>query len=85
MPATIAIEGAMWAAAVALYLRATSARDRQGFCGLWSLIVVATVTWITGPWSPPPPSVTALTVVSLAMGPVVVLWAIWIERHRGPG
>ncbi len=55
-PATFAVEGMMFAAAVALYLRTTRSRDRVGTIAWWALIALLLALYVPGPWSPPPPS-----------------------------
>jgi hypothetical protein len=80
-PGTILVEGALFMAAIEAYRRAFKARDRVGRWSFWALIVMTSAIWISGPWSPPPPSVTAIAVVGLAMW-LFPLWALWIERHR---
>jgi hypothetical protein len=79
---TLVVEGTLFAAGVVLYLRATSARDRQGAWAFWTLMLFVSVVWISGPLSPPPPSVTAIAVTCILLGFVLVPLAIWIERHR---
>ncbi len=81
IPLTIAVEGALFAAAVMLYLRATRARDVVGRWAFWALVVFTTTIWISGPFSPPPPSAMAVAVVALALW-LLPFWAHWIERHR---
>jgi xanthosine utilization system XapX-like protein len=44
--------------------------------------MLTTAIWLSGPFSPPPPSVTAVAVVGIVFGPVFILWARWIDRHR---
>ena len=78
---TIAIEGAMFIAALMLYLRGTSARDRTGSIALWALVVFLAVIYIANVTSPPPPNTTAITWGALA-GWLFVPWAAWIDRHR---
>jgi hypothetical protein len=80
--ATIAIEGLLLAAGVVLYTRAAPARDTVGRWAFVALIVVLAGIWLSGPFSPPPPSVTAIAVAGLIMAAVLPLWAAWIERHR---
>lgn len=82
IPATIVVEGALLAIGLALYVRAAPARDRIGHLALWSFVLVTTAIWLSGPFSPPPPSVQAIAAVGLAGAIVFVLWAWWIERHR---
>jgi hypothetical protein len=83
IPATIAVEGALLAIGAVLYVRVAPARDRIGVWALWSLVVVTGAIWLSGPVSPPPPSVIAIGVTGIAGAVVFVLWARWIERHRG--
>jgi membrane-bound metal-dependent hydrolase YbcI (DUF457 family) len=83
IPATIVLEGTLLAVGVWLYLRATSPRDRVGRWALAGMIVLATVIWITQPWSPPPPSATAVALGAMALW-LFPPWAHWIERHRAP-
>lgn len=78
---TIAVEGALLIGAVWIYLQGTAARDRTGRWGLAALLLVATTIWITQPWSPPPPSSTAVAIGALALW-LFIPWATWIEAHR---
>jgi hypothetical protein len=78
---TIAVEGALLACGLFLYLGASAARDRAGRRALAGLVVLATSIWITQPWAPPPPSSTAVAVGALALW-LFIPWARWIERHR---
>lgn len=81
IPGTFLVEGALFAAAVAAYAMAFPARDAVGRWAFRGLIVLMTAAWISSPFSPPPPSVTAIAVVGLATW-LFPLWAAWIERHR---
>jgi hypothetical protein len=83
IPLTLIVEGTLLAAGVALYLRATRPRDAAGRWAFWALVVLTNAIWISGPFSPPPPSVTAIAVVGLALW-LIPVWAGWIERHRTP-
>jgi hypothetical protein len=82
IPATVAVEGALLAAGLAIYTRAAPARDRTGHVALWSFVAVTSAIWLSGPVSPPPPSVGAIAAVGLAGGALLVMWAGWIDRHR---
>lgn len=81
IPATLIIEGAMWIAGIVMY-RSVLARTRQrpGW-PFWSFVVVCTLMWVAGPWSPPPPSVTAIGLFSL-VGWIVIPWSAWADRAR---
>jgi len=75
---TLVIEGAMWVGGIVLYLqshRFTSGTRRVAF---WALVVTSSALWASGPWSPPPPSVTALGWFGL-MGWIIIPWAAWAD------
>ncbi len=79
---TIEVEGLIFAAGVALYQHATRAVDAQGRWAFVALVVVTGGLWISLPFSPPPPSVTAVEVMGLLLIAILPVWAVWIERHR---
>jgi hypothetical protein len=79
IPLTFAIEGVMWVAGLALYLRGRRARGWIGPVALWSFVLVSTVMWATGPWSPPPPDPRSLAWFAL-IGWIVVPWAALADR-----
>ncbi|MGH9254204.1 MAG: hypothetical protein ACRD3C_06495 [Vicinamibacterales bacterium] len=81
IPGTLMVEGTVFAAAIALYLRGTRPRGATGKWSLWSLIALTTVIWISGPWSPPPPGERAVAWVALALW-LFPPWGTWIERTR---
>jgi hypothetical protein len=81
VPATIVVEGLLFAAGIALYIRTTRARDRLGDVGLWVLILLLVVIYIAGVFGPPPPSVQAVTWSAQAMW-LLVAGAYYIDRHR---
>lgn len=81
IPATIVVEGAMFGAALAVYARATRARNRIGSIGLWSLVAFLIVIYTANFFSPPPPSVAAVAWSAQAMW-LLVAWAYWVDRHR---
>jgi len=78
--ATLAVEGALWLAGLAIYLRTVAPGGRGARLAFWSLVIVATVIWAAGPWSPPPPSVEALGWFAM-IGWVVVPWAALADRR----
>jgi len=83
IPGTFVVEGILWVTAIALYLNARRARGAQGHAALWSFLLVNTVLWVSGPFSPPPPDGRSLAYFAL-IGWVVVPWAWWIERTSEP-
>jgi hypothetical protein len=81
IPGTIGVEGAMFVAGLALYLRATRARDRVGSIALWSLVVFLAVVYVVNLTSPPPPDARTIGFAGLAQW-LFVPWGAWIDRHR---
>jgi hypothetical protein len=81
IPGTLLVEGTMFAAGVAIYLRATRAKDRTGVIAFWALIIVLVIIYLANAFGPPPPSLKALKVTSLC-GWLFVPWFYWIDRHR---
>jgi hypothetical protein len=80
IPATLIIEGAFWLVAIRLYLGSVRPRERVGPIAFWSLVVLTTVLWAFGPWSPLPPSATAVASFAL-VGWLTIPWAGWADRH----
>ncbi len=83
LPATVAVEGLIFVLGVALYLRATTARDRVGRFGLWALVVFLAVVYVANLLGPPPPSAAAVAWSAEAMW-LLVAWGYWVDRHRAP-
>lgn len=82
LPWTIVVEGALLGLGIALYLRSAPATSRAGHWAFWSLIVVTTAIWLSGPFQPPPPGVNAIAIVGLVGGALLILWGGWIDRTR---
>jgi membrane-bound metal-dependent hydrolase YbcI (DUF457 family) len=81
IPGTLIAEGALFAAALLLYLRFTRARDWTGTVAFWALIAFLVVAYLGAAFGPPPPSVQALAWTGLT-GWIFVPWGYWIDRHR---
>jgi hypothetical protein len=81
LPATLMVEGLLFVAGIAIYLKATTARDRIGSVGLWSLLAFLVATYTAAVFGPPPPSLQAVVIPINAMW-LLVLWAHWVDRHR---
>jgi membrane-bound metal-dependent hydrolase YbcI (DUF457 family) len=81
LPGTVALEGLVFVAGLALYLRATTARDRAGVYGLWSLVAFLVLIYAANLFGPPPPSVTAIAWAGQAQW-LLVLWGYWVDGHR---
>ena len=81
IPATLAVEGLLFAIGIASYVKVTRPIDRTGTIAFWVLVVFQLAIWASQPWSPPPPTAQAIGYVGLAMW-LFPLWAWWIDRHR---
>jgi len=80
IPATYVIEFAIYTIGIAIYLRATHARDRIGSWGLWAYILVLAILYVMSNGSPPP-SERALAWSALGIW-LFVPWAWWVDKHR---
>jgi hypothetical protein len=83
LPATLAVEAALFAGGVWLYASATRPRNRQGVVSLWSLVVFLVVVYVSSFAGPPPPSAQLVAISALAMW-IFLPWAWWIDRTRAP-
>jgi membrane-bound metal-dependent hydrolase YbcI (DUF457 family) len=81
IPATLVVEGGLFATAVGLYATTFRATGRAGTYGLWTFVVVLVSLYLASVFGPPPPNVTAVAVSDLA-GIVLILWAWRVDRHR---
>jgi hypothetical protein len=81
LPLTLIVELALFALGLALYLRATRARDRVGSWGLWTMVVLLAGFFIGGTFGGAPPSERSLAVMTLGLW-LFVPWARWVDGHR---
>jgi hypothetical protein len=81
LAATVAVEGALFAAGLWLYARATRPADRTGRVALWGLVAFLLVIYAANLFGPPPPSGMAAAWSALAMW-LLVAWGYWVDRHR---
>ncbi len=82
IPATMLIEGAMFAAGAIFYALFTRARDGVGRYAYWSLVVFLAGIYVADRFSPPPPSDRAVAWVGVIGGLVLFAWGAWADRHR---
>lgn len=78
---TVAVEGAIFLAGLAIYVRLTRGRDRVGRIGWWALVVLLSLIYAANFVSPPPPDVRSIAIVGLLLT-LFPLWAWWADRHR---
>lgn len=81
VPATMIVEGALFAAGLAMYVRATRPRDAVGRWSLVALVVFLLAMYLLNAFAPPPPSERVLAYGALAAW-LLVPWPYWIDRHR---
>jgi|SRR5579862_5268404 len=80
-PATIAIESAMFASGIWLYMSLTRPRDAVGHYALWSFVALQAISYAATAFGPPPPSPEFLARFELVTW-LFPLWAWWFDRHR---
>jgi len=80
VPATYAVEGAMWAGAILIYLTSRPLRGWKSHVAFWSFVGVSTVMWAAGPFGPPPPSAQALGWMAL-IGWIMIPWAYAADKR----
>lgn len=81
VPATVLVEGLLFAIGVGVYARTTRARDRVGAVALWSLVAFLAIVSSANALGPPPPSPMAVAWSAQAMW-LIVAWGYWVDRHR---
>ena len=78
---TFALEIAIFAAGVWLYLKSTERRDRIGAIALWAFVAFDLIVYLGNVFGPPPPSERAVAWVAL-LALLFPMWGAWIDRHR---
>jgi membrane-bound metal-dependent hydrolase YbcI (DUF457 family) len=78
---TLAVETAMFAVGLWLYVTATRPRNRRGKYALAALVAFVSLSYLSAAFGPPPPSAHVIAVVGLIAW-VFVPWAWWIDRNR---
>ncbi len=80
---TIAVELALLAAGVVIYLLQTKAKDRLGSYGFVAFLVVLVALYGTVAFGPPPPSIKKMAIAALS-SLLFIPFAWWFDRHREP-
>lgn len=80
IPATLIVEGAMWIGGIWLFLGTHGRWTTGAKMWFWSLVIIATALWASGPWGPLPPSEKTLGIFSL-IGWLLVPWAAMADKR----
>jgi len=81
IPGTLAVELAMYAAGIWLYVSMTRGCDRTGRISLLAFVAVSLLLYVGAMFGGPPPN-TRVLMVSAFAGWVVPFWAWGFDRHR---
>jgi hypothetical protein len=81
LPWTLAVEGALFVAGIALYARATAASSRAGRWGLWLLVGFLAAIYLASVFGPTPPSAEAVAWSGVGMW-LLVFWGYWLDGRR---
>jgi hypothetical protein len=82
IPATLAIEGGFWIAALIVYARMPARRTWVSWIVLAGGAILLTVAWIGNISGPPPPNPRIAPLSSLIFFSFVVAWGYWLNRLR---
>jgi len=80
IPLTLIVEGAMWIAGLAIFLRIPGRWTTGAKIWFWSLVALCTVMWASGPWGPVPSSEKALGWFAM-IGWLIVPWSALADRR----
>ena len=82
IPATLAVEGAFWLLAIAIYLGGTGASSRAWAAVFWLPAGFLTLAWYNNITGPAPTDLSIVGYSSLIFFILTVLWAYWMNRLR---
>jgi hypothetical protein len=85
VPATITVEVATYAAALLVYMRATTPRDGIGRWAFVALTLLLAGSYAASSLGGPPPSVNAIVLVGIIGGAIIIVLSWWADRHRQAG
>jgi hypothetical protein len=83
VPLTLAIEAAMFAAALWIYSRVTRPRGRTGRLRLYVFAAGLAIVYVANLMGPPPPGERSLAWVGAGLW-LFAVWAAWVDRAREP-
>ena len=82
IPATVGVEVPMFVAGLWIYSRATHPRDGVGRWAFGALVVTLLLVYVGNIFSPPPPSVQAIWMLTMIGGVLFTAWSAWADGHR---
>jgi hypothetical protein len=80
--ATIAIEGALFVAGLAVYISATRPRDRTGRWALVGFVALLIAAYAANILGGPPPSISALAIGAIIGAVILLVFSWWVDAHR---
>jgi len=78
---TLLVEGGIFIAGLVLYMRSTTAKNKQGSIGLWILTGLLLVSHAANLLGPPPPAMNAVAWAGNLQWLFVIL-AYWVDHNR---
>ena len=81
IPASLAVELALFGACVLLYARTTRAMDRVGTWAFGGLIAFFVAMYLGAVFGPPPPSAQVVAWSGIGLW-LFVAWGYWVDKHR---
>ena len=82
VPATLAVELAMFAAGVWIYTRTTQARNAVGSWAFMGFVAFTLAIYFANAFGPPPPSVNAIILGGVGVQLFFIALAAWLDRNR---
>ncbi len=82
VPATLAIELAMFAVGAWIYATSTRPRDAIGRWAFVGFVALLLVIEAANAFGPPPPSTRAIWMAALIAGALLIAWSWWFDAHR---
>ncbi|HMU11380.1 MAG TPA: hypothetical protein PKC54_15310 [Ferruginibacter sp.] len=78
---TLLVEGGIFITGLVLYIRSTTAKNKQGSIGLWILVALLLVSHAANLFGPPPPAMNAVAWAGNLQWLFVIL-AYWVDHNR---
>ena len=78
----IAVEGALFALGIWLYLRQTQAKDKIGVYAFWGFVVFLLAAYGAAAFGPPPPASIKKLAIATLCAYLLIPWAWWFDSHR---